>query len=238
MPSVIETGALLDRARTDLARPDASPHELRSALAQVVPAVEMLLAEVSTLSGQLAQARTCPLTGLPTRAAWTTRAREIVAAGPAAALIVDLDAFKPVNDRFGHDAGDAVLAAVGSRLAEWAAAEGAEAGRLGGDEFAVILPDASDLSARVARLHAALTRPVRHESLRLEVGASIGTARAVDTDPGPAGTHGALLSALLKNADAAMYRAKGRGRRGRRLARFLPLSTRRLADVLTFRKAA
>ena len=238
MPSAIETGALLDRARTDLARPDASPHELRSALAQVVPAVEMLLAEVSTLSGQLAQARTCPVTGLPTRAAWTARAREIVAAGPAAALLVDLDAFKPVNDRFGHDAGDAVLAAVGSRLAEWAAAEGAEAGRLGGDEFAVILPDASDLPARVARLHAALTRPVRHEGLRLEVGASIGTARTVDTDPGSAGTHGALLSALLKNADASMYRAKGRGRRGRRLARLLPLSTRRLADVLPFRKAA
>ncbi|MFC8223838.1 GGDEF domain-containing protein [Streptomyces sp. NPDC057362] len=238
MPSAIETGALLDRARTDLARPDASPHELRSALAQVVPAVEMLLAEVSTLSGQLAQARTCPVTGLPTRAAWTARAREIVAAGPAAALLFDLDGFKPVNDRFGHDVGDAVLAAVGSRLAAWAAAEGAEAGRLGGDEFAVILPDTPDLPARVTRLHAALTRPVRHEGLRLEVGASIGTARTVDTDPGPAGTHSALLSALLKNADTAMYRAKGRGRRGRRLARLLPLSTRRLADVLTFRKAA
>ncbi|MEU9480803.1 GGDEF domain-containing protein [Streptomyces sp. NPDC048191] len=240
MPSAIETGALLDRARTDLARPDASPHELRSALAQVVPAAEMLLAEVSTLSGQLAQARTCPVTGLPTRAAWTARAREIVAAGPAAALLVDLDAFKPVNDRFGHDVGDAVLAAVGSRLAEWAAAEGAEAGRLGGDEFAVILPDTPDLPARVARLYAALTRPVCHEGLRLEVGASIGTARTADTDldPGSAATHGALLSALLKNADTAMYRAKGRGRRGRRLARLLPLSPRRLADVLTFRKAA
>lgn len=238
MPSAIETGALLDRARTDLARPDASPHELRSALAQVVPAVEMLLAEVSTLSGQLAQARTCPVTGLPTRAAWTARAREIVAAGPAAALLVDLDAFKPVNDRFGHDAGDAVLAAVGSRLAEWADAEGAEAGRLGGDEFAVILPDASDLPARVARLHAALTRPVRHEGLRLEVGASIGTARTVDTDPGP------MRHPWCPAVRAAEERRRlDVPRQGARPPRpppgpASPLSTRRLADVLTFRKAA
>ncbi|QIP74651.1 GGDEF domain-containing protein [Streptomyces sp. VN1] len=240
MPSAIETGALLDRARTDLSRPDASPHELRSTLAQVLPAVEVLLAEVSTLNGQLAQARTCPVTGLPTRAAWTARACEIVAAGPAAALLVDLDAFKPVNDRFGHAAGDAVLAAVGSRLAEWAATEGAEAGRLGGDEFAVIFPNTSDLPARVARLHAALTRPVHHEGLRLEVGASIGTARTADTDPGAfAGASSALLSALLKNADTAMYRAKGRGRRGRRLAGIVPLrAPALLARVLPFRKAA
>ncbi|MFD8385266.1 GGDEF domain-containing protein [Streptomyces sp. NPDC059679] len=238
MQPAIQTRALLDRARADLGRPDASPQQLRCALAEVVPAAEELLAQVADLQGQLAQARTCPVTGLPTRAAWTARAREIVAAGPAAALLVDLDAFKPVNDRFGHDAGDAVLAAVGSRLAEWAAAEGAEAGRLGGDEFAVALPDTGDLPARVARLHALLTQPVRHEGLRLTVGVSIGAARTADTDPGPASTSSALLSALLKNADTAMYRAKGRGRRGRRPARLLSLPVRRLADVLPFRKAA
>ncbi|GHH31552.1 GGDEF domain-containing protein [Streptomyces rubradiris] len=235
MPSAaIETGALLDRARTDLARPDASPHELRNTLAQVVPAVEMLLAEVCALSGQLAQARTCPVTGLPTRAAWTARAREIVTSGPASVLLIDLDEFKPVNDRFGHDAGDAVLAAVGSRLAEWATAEGGEAGRLGGDEFAVVLPRTDDLPARAARLRTLLTRPVRHESRRLAVGASIGTACTDGT--APADTSDAHLSALLKTADTAMYRAKGRGRRGRRLARLLPLPAR-LAHVLIPRKA-
>jgi diguanylate cyclase (GGDEF)-like protein len=232
MQPAIHTGALLDRVRADLGRPDASPQQLRTALAQVVPAAEELLAQVTALQGQLAQARTCPVTGLPTRSAWTVQAQDILAAGPAVVLLADLDAFKPVNDRFGHAAGDAVLAAVGGRLTEWAAAEGAVAGRLGGDEFAVALPEAPGLAARVTRLHALLTAPVAHRDLNLSVGASIGTARTaglIDPD----------LSAALKQADAAMYQAKGRGRRGRRLARIMPLRTSALLTrVLNPRKAA
>ncbi|MFF8809903.1 GGDEF domain-containing protein [Streptomyces omiyaensis] len=222
MPSGIETGALLDRARTDLARPDASPVDLRRHLTRVVPAVEELLAENAALHGQLARARTCPVTHLPTRAAWTERAGQVLAQGPTVVLLVDLDGFKPVNDRFGHAAGDDVLAAVGARLAAWSAAAGGTAGRLGGDEFSVAVPDTPGLD--LDALRALLTRPVRHQDLTLTVGASIGSAH------GPAA---ADLSALLKTADAAMYQAKGRGRRGRRLA---PLA--RLARVLPFRKAA
>ncbi|MDW8803652.1 GGDEF domain-containing protein [Streptomyces scabiei] len=237
MPSDIETGALLDRARANLARPDASLRELRNDLAQVVPAVETLLDEVAVLTDQLAQARTCPVTGLPTRAAWTVRARNVLAAGPAAVLLIDLDGFKPVNDKYGHDVGDALLAVIGERLAEWAAAEGADPGRLGGDEFAGILPDSPDLPARVARLHDLLTRPIHHESLHLTVGASIGTARGTAATATAAAV-GEVLAELMKSADSAMYLAKGRGRRGRRLTRLLPHPTRRLADVLPFRKAA
>lgn len=223
MPSGIDTGALLDRARTDLARPDASPLDLRRHLDRVVPAVEELLAENAALHGQLARARTCPVTGLPTRAAWTERAGQVLAEGPSVVLLVDLDGFKPVNDQFGHDAGDAVLAAVGARLAAWSAAVGGTAGRLGGDEFSMAVPDAGlDLDA----LRTLLTRPVRHGDLILTVGASIGSAHS---PAAPA----ADLSALLKTADAAMYQAKGRGRRGRRLS---PLA--RLARILPFRKAA
>jgi diguanylate cyclase (GGDEF)-like protein len=235
MPSVIETGALLDRARANFARPDASRSDLRDDLAQVVPAVETLMAKVATLTSQLAQAHICPVTALPTRAAWTVRAQEILAAGPAAVLLIDLDGFKPVNDKHGHHVGDAILAAVGAVLAEWAAAEGAAAGRLGGDEFVVSVPDSSDLPARVARLHALLTRPVDHQGLRLAVGASIGTAR---TEAATSTVIGDLLSELMTSADSAMYLVKGRGRRGRRLARLLPLPARRFADVLPFRKAA
>ncbi|WP_157882494.1 hypothetical protein [Streptomyces silvensis] len=91
MPSGIDTGALLDRARTDLARPDASPVDLRRHLTRVVPAVEELLAENAALHGQLARARTCPVTHLPTRAAWTERAGQVLAQGPTVVLLVDLD---------------------------------------------------------------------------------------------------------------------------------------------------
>ncbi|MGA5643274.1 GGDEF domain-containing protein [Streptomyces cinereoruber] len=232
MQPAIRTGALLDRVRADLGRPDTSPQELRTALAEVVPAAEELLAQVADLQGQLAQARTCPVTGLPTRAAWTGRAQDVLAAGPAAVLLADLDAFKPVNDRFGHAAGDAVLAAVGARLAKWATAEGAVAGRLGGDEFAVALPDGPGLSARIARLHTLLTAPIAYRQLTLTVGASIGTARTADLPD-------VTVSAALKQADAAMYQIKGRGRRGRRLAGIVPLHTPALlARVLPFRKAS
>lgn len=232
MRPAIQTGALLDRVRADLSRPDTSPQQLRCALAEVVPAAEELLARVTVLQGQLAQARTCPVTGLPTRSAWTAKAQGVLAAGPAAVLLLDLDAFKPVNDRFGHEAGDAVLAAVGARLAEWATAEGAVAGRLGGDEFAVALPDASGLSARIALLHASITAPIAYRELPLTVGVSIGTARTTSlTAP--------TLSAALKAADAAMYRAKGSGRRGRRLAGIVPLHTPAfISRLLTTRKAA
>lgn len=232
MQPAIQPGALLDRARADLGRPDTSPQQLRSALAQIVPAAEDLMAQVAVLQGQLERARTCPVTGLPTRSAWTAQAQDVLEAGPAAVLLVDLDAFKPVNDRFGHAAGDAVLAAVGARLTEWAAAEGAAAGRLGGDEFAVAIPDTPGLAARVAQLHTRLTAPVAHRELTLTVGASIGAART-------AGLTDRTLSAALKEADAEMYRVKGRSRRGRRLARIVPLrAPARLARVLALRKAA
>ncbi|WP_371801498.1 GGDEF domain-containing protein (plasmid) [Streptomyces sp. NBC_01732] len=231
MQPVIQTGTLLDRARADLGRPDASPQQLRYALAQIVPAAEDLMAQVAVLQSQLERARTCPVTGLPTRSAWTTQAQGVLEAGPAAVLLIDLDAFKPVNDRFGHAAGDAVLAAVGARLTEWAAAEGAAAGRLGGDEFAVAIPESPGLAALIAQLHTRLTVPVAHQELTLTVGASIGSARTASlTDR--------TLSAALKKADAEMYRVKGRGRRGRRPTRFVSLSARRFAGVLPFRKAA
>jgi diguanylate cyclase (GGDEF)-like protein len=106
------------------------------------------------------------------------------------------------------------------------------AGRLGGDEFAVALPDTPGLSARIARLHTLLTAPIAYRDLTLTVGASIGTART-------AGLTAATVSAALKQADAAMYQVKGRGRRGRRFAGIVPLRTPALlARVLPFRKAA
>ncbi|MFI9588261.1 GGDEF domain-containing protein [Streptomyces sp. NPDC052236] len=168
---------------------------------------------------RLTRTRRDPLTGLLTRAGWTRRARRITAHRNAAVVLIDLDRFKRINDRVGHAAGDAILAATGDRLAAWCG-RGA-AGRLGGDEFVVALVDNGDLDQRLAELRTLLCQPVEHDGQLLKVGASIGVARLADLPT-------ATLSAALGAADAAMYRAKGRGRRGRRLPRVIR-STFRLA---------
>jgi diguanylate cyclase (GGDEF)-like protein len=218
-PPAIDPGTLLASARADLARPDTSRHQLHEHLAQVLPAVEDLMQQVQRLSSQLAQARTCPVTHLLTRHAWTAAAQEVLAQGPGAVLLIDLDDFKPVNDRYGHKAGDVVLATIAQRLNDCCSAFGGVAGRLGGDELVAAVPATADLPQRVDQLHAALTAPVHHQGLRLRVGASIGLARMDEV---------ASLSAALGLADRRMYQVKGRCRRGRRLARIAPLPCRLL----------
>lgn len=117
------------------------------------------------------------------------------------ALAIDLDRFKPVNDRLGHEAGDLVLREIGRRLADLAAARGAFAARPGGDEFVVVAgtlaPDAADRLAE--DLRAAIGGPIGLGSETVAVGASIGIAhgRAEDT-----------VDTLLAAADRALYRAK------------------------------
>ncbi|MFI8932608.1 GGDEF domain-containing protein [Streptomyces sp. NPDC053474] len=222
--------AVFDRAREDLTRREVSSTRLLQTLALVVPVAEGLRAQVADLTDQLTEARTCPLTGLPTRTMWTTLADSILAKGPTAVLLADLDGFKPINDRFGHAVGDAVLTELGARMRTWAESEEAAPGRLGGDEFVVAMTDSPDLTDRVARLHACLTKPFRYQGRTLCVGASIGTARTDDLGTmSPANA----LSGLLKAADNEMYAVKGRSRRGRRVARFVPSWLRPLADALT-----
>lgn len=164
----------------------------------------------SRLYRRLDRSRRDPMTGLWTRDGWTRRAERIIRRRPRAAVILlDLDGFKPVNDVHGHAAGDAVLAAAGERLTAWCGAHGV-AGRLGGDEFVVVVDDDAHLDDRLADLAELLRQPVEHQGVRLSVGASIGAARLAVL---PEST----LTAALKAADQAMYQAKGRTRRGRRL---------------------
>ncbi|MDT9700144.1 GGDEF domain-containing protein [Streptomyces sp. P17] len=222
---VADARAAFDRARGDLARDGVSPQRLRQTLALVLPVAEKLWSQNADLTGQLAQARTCPVTGLPTRAAWTAQAHHVIADGPTVVLLIDLDGFKPINDRFGHDAGDAILAHIGAGMTDWAATDGHAVGRLGGDEFVVAMADSPELSARIARLSALLTAPVRYRGRTISVGASIGLARTADLTGEDLANP---LSALLKIADAEMYAAKGRSRRGRRLARVVPRPIRHL----------
>ncbi|MFI9365974.1 GGDEF domain-containing protein [Kitasatospora sp. NPDC053057] len=170
----------------------------------------MLLAERDDLARRLEDARRDPLTGLPTRAAFTATAERLLATAAApAVLMLDLVDFKAVNDPHGHEVGDAVLTATGRRLADWAG-PGAVVSRLGGDEFAAVLDtDPASLPARIADLRSLLEQPVDHHGTTVAVDASIGSAT-------PAGHLNRSLPALLHAADLAMYADKGRGRRGRR----------------------
>lgn len=121
---------------------------------------------------------------------------ELATAGArtSAVLLLDLDDFKPVNDRFGHAAGDELLAWVGKQIAG-ELGDGAELGRLGGDEFAVLLPGAG--------AEAAVTLAGRiDQALAGRITASSGLAVAPQ--------EGATVEQLLRVADGRLYEAKGR----------------------------
>ena len=118
-------------------------------------------------------------------------------------LFLDLDGFKPVNDRYGHSIGDALLQAVAARLQD-SIRESDTLCRQGGDEFVLLIPDAPDLDQLMAladKLQASLTQPYSDLPRGTHVSASIGVARWPD--------HASDADGLLDAADNAMYRAKG-----------------------------
>jgi diguanylate cyclase (GGDEF)-like protein len=164
--------------------------------------------QLARMANQRHQAATTDdLTGLPNR-------RALYAAGQAhlvepqsrrmALLMLDLDRFKEVNDSLGHYAGDQLLTQVATRLLERLRA-GDLMARLGGDEFAVLLNDAGRHEATevAVKLRAALAEPFAIESITVHISVSIGIALFPDD--------GLDLSALLRKADIAMYRAKASG---------------------------
>ncbi len=149
-----------------------------------------------------------PLTALENRFALRDLLEGLLPPRPGgsapALLFADLDGFKAVNDGLGHAAGDEVLVEVTRRLRSVAGE--ATIARLGGDEFALLLPAAdtdaaTDLAVRVVE---ALREPYDVAGLRLTVSASVGVAVADGTHRTPGD--------LLRDADAAMYQAKERGR--------------------------
>jgi diguanylate cyclase (GGDEF)-like protein len=128
--------------------------------------------------------------------------------GETAALVyLDLDGFKAVNDRFGHETGDRVLVAVAERLREWVRA-GDTLARLSGDEFVLLVEDAKGEAGALAagaRLLDALRSPLRlgSDGEAVSVSASAGVALSAPGD---------TVDELLRRADAAMYGAKADGK--------------------------
>ncbi|MGH2377102.1 MAG: putative bifunctional diguanylate cyclase/phosphodiesterase, partial [Candidatus Limnocylindria bacterium] len=120
-----------------------------------------------------------------------------------ALMVTDLNGFKPVNDTFGHQAGDVLLRLVGGKLRE-ALRESDTVARLGGDEFAVLVPKLEDPGVippkLLERLAGAFERPFRIEGVDVRVGAALGIAVYPQ--------HGTDAATLFRNADSAMYTAK------------------------------
>jgi diguanylate cyclase (GGDEF)-like protein len=147
------------------------------------------------------------LTGLPNRRRFFSeleaRVRQAVARGQSISVgLVDLDGFKPVNDLYGHQVGDRVLAEVAQRLMDVAQGQVFHA-RLGGDEFACIISGASDtdqVEALGRAICTALSAPFRMDHLSVQLSGSVGltSARSNGLDP----------AHLLEQADIALYAAK------------------------------
>ena len=152
------------------------------------------------------------LTGLPNRLLLEDRLEQAMLKGMrqqtgVAVLWVDLDAFKPVNDRFGHAVGDEILCALAERFRGLVRAADTVA-RLGGDEFVFVIADLrgrEDAFAVADKVVSEAALPVHRGGQTFSVGASVGVAYWPDDSRDP--------KALLQRADDAMYAAKAAGRR-------------------------
>ena len=151
------------------------------------------------------------LTGLPNRAMMRQTLEEALRNAAhrqkgCALFLIDLDRFKNVNDTLGHPIGDALLRQVAERLKSVMGNHG-QVGRLGGDEFQAVLPGTVDiglLESLARTLIEQVSRPYMIEGHKVTIGASAGIAIG---DPGRA-----CADALVRNADLALYAAKGAGR--------------------------
>lgn len=179
-----------------------------------VEAVEDLARMLETEMALRRAATTDPLTGIANRRGFDAQLDAALAAAgrpgapPGTALMMlDLDRFKPINDTYGHEAGDAVLRAVAERLQHVAGYRHCAA-RLGGDEFALLVggaPEPQAIRALAQDVSAAVAQPVDFGGTAIQVGTSVGVAWAF------AGT--TTRSALMADADGALYLAKAERRR-------------------------
>jgi diguanylate cyclase (GGDEF)-like protein/PAS domain S-box-containing protein len=184
----------------------------RPAILSIITDVTTDVTERNRLQKELREgALRDPLTGGANRALFTERLAHAIAqsqrrSAVTAALFVDVDHFKTVNDSVGYTIGDAVLQAIAARLA-LTLRPGDTVARLSADEFAVLLEDVGDVhrAADVAeRLHDAFAMPLEFRGGSLTVGLSIGVAVSTSSGPGAA--------EMLRDARLAMEAAKNAGR--------------------------
>lgn len=179
------------------------------------------ISELKRVEAQLREAATHDnLTGLPNRTLFNDRLEQAVARHlrvrrGVAVMFCDLDGFKPINDRYGHAAGDEVLIEIANRLRSITRSSDTAA-RVGGDEFVVVceeVTDTDELSTLAERVIDVVREPVtlrdgRTVHLGISVGIGVARSRQGDVD----------ADRLLTAADTAMYRAKARGGNTYRIA--------------------
>lgn len=152
-----------------------------------------------------------PLTRLPNRMLFSDRLQQEIAIAKRdkkyfAVMFLDLDNFKPVNDKFGHGIGDLLLKEAAKRI-KACVRESDTVGRFSGDEFTVLfraIEHKEDAIAVAEKIRHALNQPFKLAGQNLQISSSTGVAIYPD--------HGDSEAQLLKNADIAMYCAKGNGR--------------------------
>lgn len=179
-----------------------------------VSALQNLMSDVETRRDKIAHlAHHDELTGLPRLRVAKDRLslachRRRRPGELTAVMFIDLDGFKDVNDRFGHEAGDHCLQEVATRLSKRLRQQDTAA-RIGGDEFLVVLeavPDRETTARLAAELIEIISRPIAFEQNSLDIGASIGIALHSE--------NGGSADSLLRNADQAMYESKRKGSNG------------------------
>ena len=151
------------------------------------------------------------LTNLPNRLLFNDRLNQAISQAyrydhMVALMFIDLDRFKDVNDSMGHDVGDLLLQAVARRLEECLRKSDTVA-RIGGDEFTCILPNigkARDVNIVAQKIVAALNRPFNIKGHEINISGSVGASLFPDDTED--------FNELIRNADAAMYRAKNQGK--------------------------
>jgi diguanylate cyclase (GGDEF)-like protein len=215
-PGAHEVGAQLRDGQRDRWIVAPGQHRARSTTSADQQALEAMVAVSSDAFARLRLtedmthlARHDLLTNLPNRGLLLDRVEHALQMSRRrgtriALLFVDLDGFKPVNDRFGHAAGDAVLVDVAGRLTGCVRQSDTVA-RLGGDEFALLLEDVHppEVSNACDRILAALSRGAHVAGHQLALSASIGVAFGDSSE---------TAESMLRNADLAMYEAKSRGK--------------------------
>jgi len=202
--------AVRERAAAAVERRAAPPRPARSAAMQLAAELERLENELvaahSRMTALEARAEVDPLTELINRRGFERELKRALAYvkryGASAALVyLDLDSFKPINDRHGHAAGDAVLKAAAMVLARQVRSSDLVA-RIGGDEFVALLwhIEEEDAQAKARALETAVARmTATHGGATLSIGVSAGAAMLLPLD---------TPASVLERADRAMYARK------------------------------